>query len=47
MECVALTCLRRQILDGDLQWDRLLVAFARFFGVLVGEPHKHNNQDCS
>lgn len=47
MKCVSLTCIRRQILDGDLQRDRLLVAFDRFFGVLVGEPHKHNNQDCS
>lgn len=47
IKCVTLTCLRWQILDGDLQRDRLLVAFDRFFGVLVGEPHKHNNQDCS
>lgn len=36
-----------QILDRDLQRDHLLVAFDRFFGVLVREPHKHNNQDCS
>lgn len=46
MSCFCV-CRRRQILDGDLQRDRLLVAFDRFFGVLVGEPHKHNHQDCS
>lgn len=36
-----------EILDCDLQRDRLLVAFGRLFGVLVGQPHKHNNEDRS
>lgn len=35
------------ILDCDLQRDRLLVAFDLLFGVLVGQPHKHNNEDRS
>lgn len=37
----------RIILDRNLQGNRLLVSFARLFGVLVGQSHKHNNEDGS
>lgn len=48
MKCViSPAAVRWHLLDGNLQWDHLLVAFDRFFGVLVGQPHKHNNQNCS
>lgn len=35
------------ILDRNLQGNRLLVSFARLFGVLVGQSHKHNDEDGS
>lgn len=37
----------RIILDRNLQGNRLLISFARLFGVLVGQSHKHNDEDGS